>query len=271
MAEVMLGATSDLAGKTVVESRFRTEHRLTVIGLRRGSAAMEGNLLNEKLKVGDTLLVIGPWKHIRELQTDAAHLVVLNLPAELDEVLPASGKAPQAVACLLLMVGLMISGIVPNVQAALIACLLMGALRCIDFEQRLSLDPLEEPGPHRRHAALLPRAAAHRRRGHGRRRADRGDRRRGNLRGAREPLPHHRHARPVHLEHRHGRADGSGRARHRQGHERVALSVRHDRRAGRLDRVHDADLVAGEHAGRRSGQLQVRRLREDRRAVQPGR
>jgi di/tricarboxylate transporter len=134
MAEVMLGATSNLAGKTVIESRFRTEHGLTVIGLRRGSTAQEGNLLNEKLEVGDTLLVIGTWKHIRELRTDAAHLVVLNLPAELDEVLPASSKAPQAVACLLLMVGLMISGVVPNVQAALIAALLMGALRCIDFE-----------------------------------------------------------------------------------------------------------------------------------------
>lgn len=133
MAEVMLGANSNLADKTVTESRFRTEHHLTVIGLRRGSTAQEGNLLMEKLKVGDTLLVIGTWKHIRELQTDPSHLVVLNLPAEMDELLPASRKAPQAVACLLLMVGLMISGVVPNVQAALIACMLMGALRCIDF------------------------------------------------------------------------------------------------------------------------------------------
>jgi di/tricarboxylate transporter len=138
MAEVMLGANSNLAGKTVVESRFRTEHHLTVIGLRRGSTAQEGNLLEEKLKVGDTLLVIGTWKHIRELKTDPSHLVVLNLPAEMDELLPASRKAPQAVACLLLMVGLMISGVVPNVQAALIACMLMGALRCIDFNSAYS-------------------------------------------------------------------------------------------------------------------------------------
>ena len=134
MAEVMLGANSDLVGKTVVESRFRTRFGLTVIGLRRGSAAEAGSLLNEKLNVGDTLLVIGPWKDIRSLQMDTVNLVVLNLPAEMSEVLPASGKAPQAVACLLLMVGLMVSGVVPNVQAALIACLLMGALRCIDFE-----------------------------------------------------------------------------------------------------------------------------------------
>jgi di/tricarboxylate transporter len=133
MAEVMLGANSDLAGKTVVESRFRSRFGLTVIGLRRGNAAEEGCLLNETLNIGDTLLVIGTWKDIRPLQTDTAHLVVLNLPTEMDEVLPAAGKAPQAVACLLLMVGLMISGVVPNVQAALIAGLLMGALRCIDL------------------------------------------------------------------------------------------------------------------------------------------
>jgi di/tricarboxylate transporter len=134
MAEVMLGANSNLAGKTAVESRIRGRHGLSVIGLRRGNVAEEGDLLNEKLKVGDTLLVIGTWKQIRNLQSDASHLVVLNLPAEMSQVIPAARKAPQAVACLLLMVGLMISGVVPNVQAALIAALLMGALRCMDFE-----------------------------------------------------------------------------------------------------------------------------------------
>jgi di/tricarboxylate transporter len=134
MAEVMLTATSDLAGKTVVESKFRTRFGLTMIGLRHGDTAQDGNLQDEKLGIGDTLLVIGLWKGIQRLRTDTANLIVLNLPAELDDVLPASGKAPQAVFCLLLMVGLMISGLVPNVQAALIACLLMGALRCIDFD-----------------------------------------------------------------------------------------------------------------------------------------
>lgn len=58
---------------------------------------------------------------------------MLNLPAELDEVLPAGRRAPQALACLALVVGVMVSGVVPNVQAALIGCLLMGALGCIDF------------------------------------------------------------------------------------------------------------------------------------------
>ena len=49
------------------------------------------------------------------------------------KVLPAPEKAVYALACLALVVGLMVSGVIPNVQAALIGCLLMGALRCIDF------------------------------------------------------------------------------------------------------------------------------------------
>jgi di/tricarboxylate transporter len=56
------------------------------------------------------------------------------VPTEIAEVLPAPGKALHALFCLLLMVGLMVSGVVPNVQAALIACLLMGALGCIDLD-----------------------------------------------------------------------------------------------------------------------------------------
>jgi di/tricarboxylate transporter len=112
MAEVMIGTNSDLADKTVVESRIRTRHGLSVIGLRRGNTPYQGKLLDRKLQAGDTLLVIGTWKQIRSLQSNASQLVVLNLPAEMDEVLPASRKAPQAVACLLLMVGLMISGVI---------------------------------------------------------------------------------------------------------------------------------------------------------------
>ena len=55
------------------------------------------------------------------------------MPAEFEEVLPAPSKAVYALVCLGLVVGLMVSGVIPNVQAALIGCLLMGALGCIDF------------------------------------------------------------------------------------------------------------------------------------------
>jgi di/tricarboxylate transporter len=133
MAEVLLLPTSDLVGKTVLETRFRTRFGLTVVGLRHGLVAREGSLLNDALAVGDTLLLIGPWKDIKKLRSDSRDLVIIKLPAELDEVLQVPGKAPHALACLALVVGLMVSGLVPNVQAALIGCLLMGALGCIDL------------------------------------------------------------------------------------------------------------------------------------------
>lgn len=133
MAEVIVPATSDLVGKTLMEADFRSRYGLTVVGRRRGVKAEEGGLQYESLKLGDTLLVIGPWTFIRKVQSDGKDLVVFNLPVELDEVLPVAGKALQAVLCLALVIGLMISGLVPNVQAALIGCLLMGVLGCVNL------------------------------------------------------------------------------------------------------------------------------------------
>jgi di/tricarboxylate transporter len=132
-AEVILPAESALIGQTVRKARIRSEYGLTVIGLRHGSNVAVDDLLDERLKLGDTLLLIGFWSDIRELQSDMEDVVVLNLPAELMDVLPAAQRAPHALAVLGLVVALMISGVVPNVQAALIGCLLMGLLGCVDF------------------------------------------------------------------------------------------------------------------------------------------
>lgn len=131
MAEVILPATSELLGKTVAAARFRDRYGLTVIGLRHGTAAQERGLQTRELHLGDTLLLIGPWKAIEELRSAGRDLVIINLPAELEDVLPVAGKAPHALFCLALVIGLMVSGLVPNVQAALIGCLLMGALGCV--------------------------------------------------------------------------------------------------------------------------------------------
>ena len=133
MAEVLVPPTSELVGKTLVEAEFRTRFGLTAIGLRRGGGAHAGDLLKEKLRVGDILLLIGPWAEIERLRGDTGNMVIINLPAESDERLPAPGRALQALVCLALVIVLMVGGIVPNVQAALIGCLLMGVLGCIDF------------------------------------------------------------------------------------------------------------------------------------------
>jgi di/tricarboxylate transporter len=133
MVEVILPPESSLVGQSVLKARVRAEFGMTVIGLRRGRAVLGQGLLSEKLKAGDALLLFGFWQDIKRLRGDPADFVVLNLPSELDDVAPAANRAPHALGALAVAVGLMVSGVVPNVQAALIGCLLMGLFGCVDF------------------------------------------------------------------------------------------------------------------------------------------
>lgn len=133
MAEVFVPADSKLIGATIAAAKLRSRAGLTVIGLKRGCEAWEHGFLNEKLNVGDTLLVVAPWKQIQRVQPDDAGVVVLRLPSEIDEVLPVPGKLPHAIFSLVVVVAVMISGVIPNVHAALLGCLLMGAFGCIDL------------------------------------------------------------------------------------------------------------------------------------------
>jgi di/tricarboxylate transporter len=127
MSEAILPADSSLVGRTVRDSRIRAESGLTVIGLRRASEAVEGDILDEQLRVGDTILVCGFWKDIQRMQSsNDKQIVLLDLPAEFEDVLPAATKGPIALGILGLVILTMITGLIPNVHAVLIGCLLMG-------------------------------------------------------------------------------------------------------------------------------------------------
>ncbi len=134
LVEVILPPESRLPGRTIQELGFRSRYRLNVIGLRRRQQALDGLLVDERLKAADTLLVAGKWRDIRRLQGLSRDFLVLSLPAEVDEVAPAQSRAPHALFSLAVMVTLMVSGLLPNVLAALVGCLLLGAFRCIDLD-----------------------------------------------------------------------------------------------------------------------------------------
>ena len=133
LAEVTLPPASRLPGKTIQELAFRSRHRLNVVGLRRNGQALPGLLVDEKLKAADTLLVAGSWKDIDRLHM-TRDFVLLSLPTEIKEVVPAARKAPYALFSLGVMIALMVSGVVSNLLAALIGCLLMGAFKCITMD-----------------------------------------------------------------------------------------------------------------------------------------
>lgn len=131
MAEVIVPDGSDLVDHTLIERAFRTRTGVTVIGMRRGTKASAECPVDVKLRIGDTLLVVGPWNRMDRLHPDESGVLLLRLPDEAHDVLPAPGRAPFAVACLLLTLALMITGAVPNVMAALVGCLLLGVFGCV--------------------------------------------------------------------------------------------------------------------------------------------
>jgi len=134
MAEVSLIPDSELPGKTLRELAFRSRYGLSVVGIRRHGEVIDGVLIDQPLELGDILLVIGDWKRILRLQQQMRDFIVLNIPPEGDEIVPARSQAPHALFCLALMVMMMLSDAIPNPIAALVACMLMGKFRCIDME-----------------------------------------------------------------------------------------------------------------------------------------
>lgn len=133
MVEVILPVESKFVGLSVAQANDAGLYGTTVAGLCHGRHVITGDLSDEILKIGDTLLLVGFWTDINRLSTQVNDAVILNLPAEQAEFLPAASRAPHAVLALTVVVVLMVSGIVPNVQAALIGCLLMGLFGCVDF------------------------------------------------------------------------------------------------------------------------------------------
>lgn len=134
MAELLVTPGSDLIGLTPAAAGFRDRYGLGVIGIKHGRAPAPGSVLLEPMRAGDTLLVVGPWRAIRRLTVPGGDLVVLSLPAEFADAAPAARRAPYALAATALMVFLMVTGAVSNVQAAMLACLVMGVTGCLGMD-----------------------------------------------------------------------------------------------------------------------------------------
>lgn len=133
MAELLLPPNSGAAGRRIGDLGLEDSHGVSVIGLRHQGKAAAELQASRRVQVGDSLLVVGEWPAIHRLGRRASDFVLLDLPAEVEETAPAGSRSWFALASLLVMVVLMVTGVVPNVVAALIACLLMGATGCIDM------------------------------------------------------------------------------------------------------------------------------------------
>lgn len=134
MAEIALMPESESVGKLLGDLNFRSLYGVGVVAIKRETEILQNNLLNEPLKSGDILLVIGLWQKILAMEKLHKDFFLLSTPVERQQAAPALNQAPHALLAVATMVILMISGVVPNVIAALIACLMLGRFRCIDIK-----------------------------------------------------------------------------------------------------------------------------------------
>ncbi|KAA0874285.1 SLC13 family permease [Nitrincola tapanii] len=134
LAEILLPPDSPLTNHTLKEGRFRENYNLSVIGVRRQGLALDTRFIDTRLAAGDTLLLAGAWEYIRALESKR-ELVVLETPAELQEIPVHAGKAHMALSIMLAMLMSMTLGWLPNLSAILLAALAMILTGCVTLSE----------------------------------------------------------------------------------------------------------------------------------------
>lgn len=134
IAEVVLTRRSSLNGKTLVDLRFGSRYKLSVLSINRPGSHENLDLKETKLQFGDVLLIQGPWNEIVRLKEHRRDFVVMGQPETMVEA-PRKEKANYALVILLGMLVLMISGWVPLVAAALLAATAMVVVNCLTMDE----------------------------------------------------------------------------------------------------------------------------------------
>ena len=120
LAEILLTPRSEYIGRQVEIGSIADRFEVQFLALRRRGAQVDAR--EATLEVGDSLLVRGSWDAIGALQKERRNFVVVGAPeAMANEVSGLRPGAGVAIAALLGMVLLMVTGIVPTVIATLLA------------------------------------------------------------------------------------------------------------------------------------------------------
>ena len=134
VGEVMLTPESNLIGKSVREIGFHSRFRCQVLAIRRKGATLTTDFADEPLRFGDVLLACGAWEDILQLRDHRDQYILLNLPQDYHEVIPARSRGPLAVIILAAMVGLLVFDLLPTVTAVLVATAALILFRCVKVD-----------------------------------------------------------------------------------------------------------------------------------------
>jgi di/tricarboxylate transporter len=131
LMDATLDPRSTLAGKTVGELNFRERYGIELAAIWREGSPVESDLADERLQIGDALLLLGPRDRLSLLDKDSDFLVLTPLGQEP----PDSGRAPTAAMIMFGVVAATMGGLVPISVAAVVGCSVMVLSGCLNMEQ----------------------------------------------------------------------------------------------------------------------------------------
>ena len=135
VAEILIPPNSSIIGKTIQQGGFRQQFGLSAIGVRRDGKPIDAVFGETRLAFGDTVLVAGAWDALERLQAQHRELIVIETPAEMEEVPSHAHRAPVALMVVAGMLALMTTGTMPALTAVLIAALAMVLTGCVRMDE----------------------------------------------------------------------------------------------------------------------------------------
>jgi di/tricarboxylate transporter len=131
LLDATLDPRSTLAGRTVGELNFRERYGIELAAIEREGETVGTELANERLHIGDALLLLGPRDRLQLLSSDSDFLILTPL----GQKPPDTRRAPLAAAIMLGVVITVMLGYAPISIAAVIGCTIMVLTGCLNMEQ----------------------------------------------------------------------------------------------------------------------------------------
>jgi di/tricarboxylate transporter len=131
LMDATLDPRTRLAGKTVGELNFRDRYGIELVGIWREGEPVGTDLANERLQVGDALLLLGPRERLQLLASESDFLVLTPL----GQAPPDTRRAPVAALIMLAVVLSVMLGYAPISIAAVIGGSIMVLAGCLSMEQ----------------------------------------------------------------------------------------------------------------------------------------
>ncbi|MGW8312781.1 MAG: SLC13 family permease [Desulfuromonadales bacterium] len=131
VVEASLTPTSDMVGKTLSQERFADTHGLTVLALWRSGAPVVRKIDHVSLRFGDVLLLQGPEEKIRHLGRGHGFLLLGGV----DPVSYRPRRAPIALATIIGVILMSVTGIAPIAIAATLGTMIMILTRCLTIKE----------------------------------------------------------------------------------------------------------------------------------------